>query len=318
MKCWKVNQLKINEINKEGKISIKALITKCDKGKTQKNTPYLSLILEDNTGVLDTKYWNLTDELVNKYKAGMVVSVEGDVILHRNAYQLRVHKMEILDEKDLAEYVRSAPMTREAMEKKVNEYIEMIQDENIKLLTKRILDESKDDFFNYPAAVKNHHNFVGGLAYHSISMVELSLQILTFYPWLDKDLLIAGTLLHDIGKIEELSSAILPEYTNAGNLLGHISMMMARVDRVSHQLNIQDEESVMLIKHMILSHHGKMEFGSPVLPMIPEAEVLSLVDNLDARLYMMKNSIDQTVPGEFGPRVFSLENRMIYHRKGSK
>ena len=124
--------------------------------------------------------------------------------------------------------------------------------------------------------------------------------------------------LYVVGKIEELSSAVLPEYTIEGNLLGHISIMSARVDRVAHQLNIQDKESVMLIKHMILSHHGKMEFGSPVLPMIPEAEVLSLVDNLDARIVMMKNSLDQTVPGEFGPRVFALENRMIYHRKGSK
>ena len=83
------------------------MITKCDKGKTQKKTPYLSLTLEDNTGVLDTKYWNLTDEQVNKYKVGMVVAVEGDVILHRNAYQLRVHKMEILEENDLSAYVRS-------------------------------------------------------------------------------------------------------------------------------------------------------------------------------------------------------------------
>ena len=307
--------MKINEINSEGKISIKALITKCDKGKTQKNTPYLSLTLEDNTGVLDTKYWNLTDEQVNKYKVGMVVAVEGDVILHRNAYQLRVHKMEIVEENDLSAYVRSAPMTRNAMEAKVNEYITMIKDEDIKTLTKTILQESKDDFFNYPAAVRNHHNFVGGLAFHSISMVELCLMI---SKWLDKDLLISGTLLHDIGKIEELSSAVLPEYTIEGNLLGHISIMSARVDRVAHQLNIQDKESVMLIKHMILSHHGKMEFGSPVLPMIPEAEVLSLVDNLDARIVMMKNSLDQTVPGEFGPRVFALENRMIYHRKGSK
>lgn len=104
------------------------------------------MTLEDNTGVLDTKYWNLTDEQVNKYKVGMVVAVEGDVILHRNAYQLRVHKMEIVEENDLSAYVRSAPMTRNAMEAKVNEYITMIKDEDIKTLTKTILQESKDDF----------------------------------------------------------------------------------------------------------------------------------------------------------------------------
>lgn len=310
--------MKINEISKEGKVSLNALITKCDKGKTQKQTPYLSLVLEDNTGVLDTKFWNLTDDVTEKYKAGMVVSVDGDVILHRNAWQLRVHKMEILEDQDLTEYVRSAPMSRSEMERKVDEYLSMIEDEDIKLITTTILNESRNDFFNYPAAVKNHHNFVGGLAFHSISMLQLGLSIASMYDFLDKDLLISGTLLHDIGKIEEYTSAILPEYTSQGNLLGHISMMAARIDRVAHQLGIQDKESVMLIKHMVLSHHGKLEFGSPVLPMIPEAEVLCTIDNLDARLFMMKQSIDTTAPGGFGPRVFALENRMIYHRKESK
>jgi 3'-5' exoribonuclease len=121
--------------------------------------------------------------------------------------------------------------------------------------------------------------------------------------------------MHDIGKIEELSSPVLPEYTAAGNLLGHISMMNTMIDRVAHELSVQDSESIMLLKHMVLSHHGKMEYGSPVLPMTPEAEVLATIDNLDARLFMMKDSLDQTLPGAFGPRVFALENRMIYKRK---
>lgn len=310
--------MKINEIQTEGKVDLKCLITKCDKGKTQKETPYLSLTLEDDTGILDAKFWNLTEEVVSKYKAGMVVACHGDVILHRNAFQLRVHRLDILEEEDLSQYVRNAPMSREAMQKKIDEYLNSIQDADIYMLLQTILDESKNDFFTYPAAVKNHHNFVGGLAYHSISMVELALQICSLYEWLDKDLLIAGVLLHDVGKIEEYSSPILPEYTTQGNLLGHISLMQGRIDRVAHTLGIQDKESILLVKHMVLSHHGKMEFGSPVLPMIPEAEVLSMIDNLDSRLYMMKQSIDATQPGCFGPRVFALENRMIYHRKDIK
>lgn len=310
--------MKIKDINKEGKVTLTCLITKCDKGKTQKDTPYLSLILEDDTGILDTKYWNLTEEMVNQYRVGMVVSVEGDVILHRNAYQLRVHKMKELEDQDITQFVRSAPMSSAQMQEKITGYLSRIQDDDIRMLTETILEESKNDFYSYPAAVKNHHNFVGGLAFHSISMVEMVLKIADLYPWLDKDLLIAGCLLHDIGKIEELSNAVLPEYTSEGNLIGHISLMNSRIDRVAHSLNIAHKESIMLIKHMVLSHHGKMEFGSPVLPMIPEAEVLCTVDNLDARLYMMKQSIDSTTPGCFGPRVFALENRMIYHRKDKK
>ena len=98
--------------------------------------------------------------------------------------------------------------------------------------------------------------------------------------------------------------------------MGHISIMNNRLDRVAEKLGVNDKENILLLKHMVLSHHGKMEFGSPVLPIIPEAEVLTLLDNLDARMYMMKQSLDTTQPGHFGPRVFALEGRMIYHRKG--
>ena len=157
---------------------------------------------------------------------------------------------------------------------------------------------------------------MGGLAYHSISMARIALDICRQYTFLDKGLLIAGILMHDVGKIDELSGPVLPEYTNEGNLLGHISIMNNRLDRVAEKLGVNDKECVLLLKHMVLAHHGKMEFGSPVLPMIPEAEVLTLLDNLDARMYMMKQSLDTTQPGHFGPRVFALEGRMIYHRKG--
>ena len=183
-------------------------------------------------------------------------------------------------------------------------------------MVEEVLEETKDLFYTYPAATRNHHNFVGGLAYHSISMARVGLDICRQYSFLDKGLLIAGILMHDVGKIDELSGPVLPEYTNEGNLLGHISIMNNRLDRVAEKLGVNDKECVLLLKHMILAHHGKMEFGSPVLPMIPEAEVLTLLDNLDARMYMMKQSLDTTQPGHFGPRVFALEGRMIYHRKG--
>lgn len=308
----------INEIDKEGKIEIPCLITKCDKGKTTKGTPYLSLTLEDSSGVLDAKFWNLTDEQVDLYKVGMVVEASGDVIIHKNALQLRVRTLKELEDRDMTEFVRQAPMTKQEMKEEVESYLSTIQDESLYMVTKTILEEKDTEYYTYSAATKNHHNFVGGLAYHSLSMLKMALAICELYPWLDRDLIICGTLLHDVGKIEELSSPVLPEYTVVGNLIGHISIMGNYIDRVAHELNLEKEESVLLLKHMILSHHGKTEFGSPVLPMIPEAEVLTTIDNLDSRMFMMKQSIDATQPGEFGPRVFALENRMIYRRKEKK
>ena len=308
--------MRINEITQEQKVNIKCLISKCDKGKTVKDTPYLSLILEDATGVLDAKFWNLTNEQIEQYKAGQIVEVFGDSIIHRNAVQLRVRKMVVLEGEDISDYVRLAPMSRTEMEEEVKTLMNEITDSNLYCVVEEVLEETKDLFYTYPAATRNHHNFVGGLAYHSISMARVGLDICRQYPFLDKGLLIAGILMHDVGKIDELSGPVLPEYTNEGNLLGHISIMNNRLDRVAEKLGVNDKECVLLLKHMILAHHGKMEFGSPVLPMIPEAEVLTLLDNLDARMYMMKQSLDTTQPGHFGPRVFALEGLMIYHRKG--
>ncbi|EOS59869.1 hypothetical protein C815_01892 [Firmicutes bacterium M10-2] len=307
--------MKIKDIHEEGKICVKALITKCDKGRTNKNTPYLSLILEDQTGTLDAKFWNMTEETVKLYKVGMVVDAWGEIIFHKNAIQLRLRKMEVDEEADLLDFVREAPMGKEQMKKEIASYIGKIKDPVIKEITEEVIEMNKEDFFTYPAATRNHHNFVGGLAYHSLSMVKLGLDIVKQYEWLDQDLIIAGILLHDIGKVAELSSPMLPEYTSIGNLLGHISIACNMIDRVAIALEKENDERVILLKHMVLSHHGKMEYGSPVLPMIPEAEVVTLLDNLDSRLFMMKQSLDSTLPGSFGPRMFALDNRMIYHRQ---
>ena len=292
----------IKDIQEEGKVSLLCLITKCDKGKTAKDTPYLSLILEDASGVLDAKFWNLTEEMISKYHVGMVVEAQGDIILHRNALQMRVRKLVEQPDEDISKYVRGAPIPREKMQEEINGYVESIQDEELRVIVSQVLEESENDFYTYPAATRNHHNYVGGLAYHTISMMRMAMAI----------------ELHDIGKIEELSEPVLPEYTTAGNLIGHISLMASRIDRIAWDLGLQDSESVLLLKHMVLSHHGRMEFGSPVLPMIPEAEVLASIDNLDAKLFMMKASMEVTDPGHFGPKVFALENRMIYRRKDEK
>lgn len=308
----------IKDIVKEGPITLECLIARCERGKTAKNTPYLSLALEDSSGTLDAKFWNLTEEMIAQYTTGMVVEAHGDILFHRNAIQLRVRKLIPLEGKNVNDYVQNAPMSKTEMEEEIMEVVLAMKNEMLQKVVLRILDQKQEEFYSYPAATKNHHNFVGGLAYHTLCMLRMAKHVVSEYIWLDADLLYAGVLLHDVGKTVELSQPVLPEYTMEGNLLGHISIMASYIDQVAREEGIQDEECVTLLKHMILSHHGKMEFGSPVLPMIPEAEVLNLLDNLDSRLYMMKQSLKQTKPGQFGPRVFALENRMIYRKKGEE
>lgn len=307
--------MKINELHEEGKAVLTCMISRADQGVTNKGVPYLTLALEDTTGILDARWWNLNDEQVKAWKPGMIVEAEGDLIIHRHALQLRVRTLKKVEDASLMDYVRSAPETAASMEEEINQAVNGMKNPVIRSLVKNLLVKKHDAFYSWPAAVKNHHSFPGGLAYHTLSMLRTAEFVSELYPFLDQDLLYAGIIFHDMGKIDELSDPVLPEYTPAGNLIGHISMMVSELDREAVSQNVQDTEEVMLLKHMILSHHGKMEFGSPVLPMIPEAEVLTMLDNLDARMVMMKETLDSTVPGTMSPRVFALDNRMLYRRK---
>lgn len=299
----------------EGPVLIKGLITKADMSRNSKGNPYLSLTLEDSSGQLDAKFWNLSEEQCAKFRPGQIVEAKGDLIYYRNAPQLRVHALKELPEEKVFDYVREAPMPNEEIRREIDNLLGQIDDPVLFAIVSRALEMNREDYFSYPAAVRNHHTYPGGLAYHSLSMARMIEPLVKQYPFLDRDLLIAGTLLHDIGKIEEYSQPVLPEYTPQGNLIGHISMMQGQLDRIAHELGVQDEEQVMLLKHMLLSHHGKHEFGSPVVPMTPEAEVLSALDGLDSRLEMMNQALSQVLPGTFGPRIFALENRMLYNRR---
>ena len=132
---------------------------------------------------------------------------------------------------------------------------------------------------------------------------------------LDKDYLIAGVIIHDLGKIEELSSPVVTEYTKAGKLLGHISIIDARLLQVGKDLGLEDSEELLLLRHMALSHHGQMEYGSPVRPETLEAEMLNLVDNIDARINTIDKALSEIKEGEFTPKIFALENRVFYKHK---
>lgn len=305
--------MKIQELNDGYKGSITVLLTNMNRGVTAKGAPYLSFTFQDNTGSMEAKYWNVKEEEIDSYSNGMLVEAYGDVLSHKKMLQFRVAKLELLDMKDvdIYDYVKSSAISKEELKRRVYESIDAIQNETIRVLVNDIMKDNQKDFFEYPAATKNHHDFVGGLATHVLGMLELAHSICAQYPMLNEDLLTAGVILHDIGKLTELNKAVISEYTKQGKLLGHISIMQAIVYEKAKQLNLDGEE-VLLLRHMILSHHGVYEYGSPVLPMIPEAEMLHLIDNIDARMSTLEKAMDQVTPGEFTPRIFAMENRNFY------
>lgn len=306
----------INEFEEGDRLHISVMLSNVNRGITAKGAPYLSCVIQDKSGTMDAKYWSVSEDALEIFKPGMIVEVDGDVLNHNKQLQFRIQKMIISEQKDidLGDYVKSSPLTKAELKNKIQEKLDEIKNPIISKIVQCLLQEFQEDFYTYPAAAKNHHDFVGGLATHVLGMFTLADSICSAYPLLNKDLLYGGIFIHDLGKLIELSGPIVTEYTTEGKLLGHISIMQAHLNNVAQQHNIQGEE-VVLLRHMILSHHGVYEYGSPVLPMIPEAEVLYLIDNLDARMNTLGKALAPVAQGQFTPRIFALENRSFYKSK---
>ena len=293
--------------------TIRVLLSSCSRGVTAKGAPYLSFTLQDKSGTMDAKYWNVSEEELDRYVPGMIADVSGDVLSHNHQLQFRVKQMMIVDEDvSVYDFVQEGPIPAEQMKREIEQTLSSICNDTMVLIVQAVYERYAHEFFEYPAATRNHHDFVGGLATHTIGMLRLASAIADQYPLLNRDLLLSGVFLHDMGKIKEFSAPVVPSYTTPGKLLGHISIFQAELTKIAAQLGVEDSEEVMLLRHMVLSHHGVHEYGSPVLPMIPEAEVLHLIDNLDARMNTIQKALEVTETGAFTQRIFALENRSFY------
>ena len=304
----------INEFVENEKIRTPLLIKTVTKGVANNGKPYLNVTFQDKTGTIEGKLWDANGEVATLYGVGKVGYVSAEVLKYRDALQLKILGFEEVDTSkvnDMGRFVPVSNVSKDELVAVITGFVNDIKDETLHTITKTIVEESFEEFYSYPAASKNHHEFMRGLATHVFGMLKLGKSLCELYPLLNSDLLYAGIILHDVGKIYELSGPITTEYTTQGKLLGHISIMQAIVYETAKKLGMENEQS-MLLRHMILSHHGEYEYGSPVLPMIPEAEMLSYIDNIDARMNMFGKILEPLDKGTFSGRNFSLENRQIY------
>lgn len=307
--------MKIRDLEKNSQLSdMPLLVNKVVTGTTNQGSPYLSVTFADDSGLLNGKVWSSTTEDTRVCKLGSVVLVSGMVNLYQNSLQLKVTGLKEVEQSkfDMNDFVIAAPMSAQDLQMAIEKVIMSIKNNNIQLIINGMLDRYKESFYKFPAASKNHHEFYSGLAMHVKGMLDLASAVCDLYPSLNRDLLFGGIILHDLGKCVELSGPVATEYTTEGRLLGHISIIQAEVYEIAKELNIVDSEEVLLLRHMILSHHGKYEFGSPVLPLIIEAEMLTFIDNMDARMNMFDKVLATVGDGEFTARVFSLEGRSVY------
>ena len=309
--------VKINEFEEHMKLQQPLLVKDVKNGTTSKGSPYLSLTLQDKTGTIDGKFWDVKENEQALIQAGKILKFSFEVLLYKDKLQLRMNHVEEIseDEYNLEDFVISSDHSEVERRSLTQSLIDSIQNDVYRKLVIGMLSYVGDKFFTFPAASKIHHGWKGGLSDHSLSMATLADELCKHYPQLDRDLLVSAALIHDVGKTAELSGPVTTEYTLEGKLEGHISLANAWLSEVSEKLGVQEREETVLMHHMILSHHGKMEYGSPVAPMIIEAEALYLIDNMDARLTSLKMALDAIKPGTRTSRMFQFENRQFYKHK---
>jgi 3'-5' exoribonuclease len=215
---------------------------------------------------------------------------------------------------DVVKFIKQPPVPKEELIKRFNSHVESIKNEDCRKILDYEIKRLSPKLFEYPAAVSVHHDYGSGLLMHTVSMADLGVFLANYYPNVDKDILLTGILLHDMGKTIEFEGPIVYKYSLTGRLLGHISIMVSEIRRAAEGLKLTSEVPL-LLEHMVLSHHGSNEFGSPVLPMTKEALLLSLIDNLDSKMVIVEKALDGVNPGEFSQKIYPLDGRCIYKPK---
>jgi 3'-5' exoribonuclease len=270
-----------------------------------RNGPYWRVEFRDASGRMEGKIWSPASQKFPELKPGCLAWVQGRVVVYRERNEIAVDDLCLLTEEeqaglDLADFAASGGCDAETMLHELE-----------KLCRKNFVHQPWIKFYQAifgdgelmrrlrlaPAAKSMHHAYAGGLLEHTLGVCRLCLVLSSLYPFLDKQALLAGAFCHDLGKIWELSSGLLTEYTSSGRLLGHISLGVEKLEPLMRKSGLE-EELILHLKHLILSHHGIREFGSPVLPATAEAMVLHYADNIDAKLNQVRGALEGTVPGE--------------------
>lgn len=281
---------------------------------------YFDVLLSDKSGEVNSKKWDIADsemEMLAAVKEGDIVKVRAQVTDWQGQTQLRIGRIRMSNQEDgldISDYIKAAPEKSEEMYDFLYQVAEEMKDDDLRRLCTRILSDNREKLMYYPAASRNHHAEYGGLLYHMKRMMMTGIRVCQVYTSLNPDLVAAGVLFHDIEKLNEIESneyGISPGYSFEGQLLGHLVQGVKLLDKLGEELDVP-KEKILLLEHMVLSHHYEPEFGSPKKPLFPEAEVLHYLDILDARMFDMEDALNGVEQGEFSDRVWILDNRRLY------
>jgi len=292
------------------------ILKKYDVREAKSGNKYVDLVISDSTGEISGKFFNYEPGVSKIFSAGDFVCIVGKVKRFNNAFQVTVDDVSNppADAKK-EDYVKASPYDTTAMFAKVISMISTVKDDELKKLTTTILEKYHDKLSYYPAAKSMHHAVRGGLLMHTLSVMTLAEKICEVYPQADRDLLICGAALHDIGKISEMDAddlGVAGDYTADGNLVGHLVRGAMIVRFVGTSLKT-DDEKLRLIEHMLLSHHGEPDFGAAVRPKFLEAYLLHMIDNMDAKVYEFSEIESELDPKSFSQKQWALDGITIYN-----
>ena len=272
------------------------LVVKKEVRETKDKKPYLNLQLADKSGSLEARKWDATSQICDSFQKDAFVRIKGVVETFNNILQIKINEVSLVPDAqvEMSEFIPCTEKDISLLKDELREIFRTIQDVHLsKLLTNIFQDKTiQNAFFAAPAAVQNHHAYLGGLLEHVVSLSKLAISFAGLYPAVKRDLLLTGVILHDIGKIRELSYERSFQYTDEGYLLGHITSGVLIVQKKAIEIEGFPPELLNGLLHIILSHHGELEWGSPVKPAIPEAIALHYLDNLDAKIQAATKAIN--------------------------
>ena len=277
------------------------LVTSKQIKSKKSGEPYLDLMLSDRTGQISAKMWDNIDGVEDSFTQDCVVKIKGVFNRFNNRWQLTIHKLRKMEESevDFSDFLPKTSKDVEELWSTVGEFVASIEDHNLRALLKAFMADPKIAacYKNAPAAKTLHHAFIGGLLDHVVSLFRSCNLVLRNYPFVNRDLVLTGVFLHDIGKIYELNYARSFSYTTDGQLRGHMIIELEMLHEKIREVPGFPDQLKSLVEHLIISHHGQYEFGSPKLPMTPEALLLSALDDLEAKMQAMRNEFAASVAG---------------------
>ena len=312
--------INLQNLNLGEEITDTFLVINSELKMTVKQKPYIDMTLSNSSGTINAKLWDAKKELMDIFYPKFLVKVKAKVDKYNDQFQLNIDKYKaVTDVFLLSDYIYGYKRSNEDTFNDILDMVDQTYNDKLKSVVLDILISRKESFIKNGASKEHHHNYFAGLLEHTYELMKSVEYFCDKYKNLNKNLLICAAAIHDIAKIDEMNSdeyGFITEYTPSGELLGHLALGLEEIILTCVNLNIDPKcEEIMLLKHMIISHHGIPEYGSIKYPMFKEAELLYYIDVIDCKMNMFDRLSNTLKEGEFSNRQWSLDNRKIYKFK---